>query len=128
MWAALLSAAIGIWLMAAPAVLGYPGAASVHDRIVGPLIASFGIIAVAEVTRSVRRVNSLLGAWLVLAPWILGFPTAALVNSVVSGIAVGSLSLVRGSVDERYAGGWSSLWRAERPGDRAAAPSPPGGV
>lgn len=112
MWARLINIGIGIWLMAAPAVLGYGGVASNHDRIVGPLLASFACIALWEVTRPLRWVNLLLGGWMLLAPWILGFGPTATVNSLLAGAAVAGLSLVRGTLSHRFGGGWSSLWHS----------------
>lgn len=112
MWARILNAALGIWLMAAPAVLGYAAPAEVNDRIVGPVIATFAIIAVAGATRPVRRVNTAAGAWLLVAPWILGYgATAPTVNDMVVGAVVIAASLVKGTVKDEFAGGWSSLWR-----------------
>lgn len=110
MWARILNALLGVWLMAAPAVLGYGGAAAINDRIVGPLGASFAIIAIAGVTRPVRRVNAVLGFWLLVAPWLLGYPNVAAVNSMLVGIAAFGLSFVRGTVKDEFGGGWSVLW------------------
>lgn len=100
---------LGIWLMAAPAVLGYGGAAETNDRIVGPLAASFAIIAVGEATRDVRRVNLVLAAWLLVAPWVLGYPSDATVNATLAAILLGALSFVRGRVRERFGRGWRVL-------------------
>lgn len=109
-WSRLLNAALGVWLMAAPAVLGYGAPASTNDRLIGPLAASLAIIALWEATRPVRQANTLLGAWLVIAPLILGYATAPAVNSVLVGLAMVGLSRVRGEVTGRYGGGWSVLW------------------
>ncbi len=109
MWARIANAALGIWLMAAPAVLGYGGAARTNDRIVGPIAAAFATIAIWEVTRSVRFVNVALGGWLLLAPWILGHAPAATVNSLVVGALLIGFALVRGTVEQRFGGGWSAL-------------------
>lgn len=111
MWARIANTVLGIWLMAAPAVLGYESPGSTNDRIVGPLIASFAVIAMAGATRPVRRANTALGAWLLVAPWVLGHPTAATVNSMVVGALVTAFSLVRGTVKDEFGGGWSALWR-----------------
>ncbi|HEV2147993.1 MAG TPA: SPW repeat protein [Longimicrobiaceae bacterium] len=123
MWARLGSTALGIWLMAAPAVLGYSGAAETSDRIAGPVIATFAIVAISEVTRPLRRVNTVAGVWLLLAPWLLGFPAAAAWNSVAVGVLVIGLSLVRGTVESRFGGGWRVLWTGY--GERVGAGSPP---
>lgn len=120
MWAQLSSALLGLWLMAAPAILGYGGPARTSDRIVGPLIVSFALIAAWEVTRPVRRVTLALGLWLLAAPVILGstvgYGIVASANSLVVGLLVVLLSLVRGKVDPgRFGGGWSSLWARRSP-------------
>lgn len=99
----------GVWLMVAPAALAYGGLAADHDRVVGPLLATFGCIAIWEVMRPLRRANTLLGAWLLAAPWLLDFPTTAAWNSVAVGVLVVLLSLVRGRLTHSFAGGWRSL-------------------
>lgn len=111
MWARIGNTALGIWLMAAPAVLGYAGAAGMSDRIAGPAIATFAIVAITDVTRPLRRVNTVVGVWLLLAPWLLGFPPSATWNSVIVGVLVIGMSLVRGSVESRFGGGWKMVWR-----------------
>lgn len=119
MWARILTAAIGIWLMAAPAVLGYGTPAATSDRIVGPVLAAFAITAIWEVTRALRWVGLPLGAWLVLAPFVLGYDaTAPFVSSIVSGVFVIVLTFVRGRLDERFDGGWRMVWKGDRPHPR----------
>ena len=110
MWPQLLNTALGLWLMAAPALLGYGRPASTNDHIIGPLVATFACIALWEATRSVRWVNLPLGLWLVAAPLLLGHSQAGAVNSVLCGIAIAVLSCVGGAVQQRFGGGWSALW------------------
>ncbi len=114
MWPRILNTALGIWLMAAPAVFGYEGAAATNDRIVGPLIAMAGIIAAAGATRPVRRVNTAFGAWLVIAPLLLGYAWTPAINSVVVGLCVVGLSLVRGKVSDTFGGGWSAILKSRQ--------------
>jgi general stress protein CsbA len=109
MWARFASLALGLWLMAAPAILGYGPLASDNDRIVGPLAVSVAIIAISEVTREVRWVSIPLGLWLLAAPWLLGYGLAPTINSLVVGLLLIALAFVRGAVEERFGGGWSSL-------------------
>jgi hypothetical protein len=109
MIAQLLAAALGVWLMAAPAVLGYGGAAQSIDRIIGPLIACFGVVGAANVTRDLRWVLLPLGVALAIVPWLFSYDLIAAVNSVLVGALVGALSSVRGSVDKRFGGGWLAL-------------------
>lgn len=102
---------LGVWLMAAPAVLGHSGTtAGSSDRFVGPLIASIAFVAASEIARPVRWVNVTGAIWLVVAPWVLGFPTAAAINDVLVGVAVGVLSpLGKADMKARFGGGWRAL-------------------
>lgn len=111
MWARIIVALLGVWLMAAPAVLGYAGAAATSDRIAGPIAASIAIIAMSHVMRPLRRVNTLIGVWVALAPLILDHGGPATVNAVVVGAAIVALSLFGPDYEDEFAGGWSSLWK-----------------
>ncbi|MFZ5896083.1 MAG: SPW repeat domain-containing protein [Myxococcota bacterium] len=114
MWAQLLSAVIGIWVMASPSVLGYGRPLATSDWIVGPLIASFGLIAAWEITRALRWPNVVLAAWLALSAFVVGGVASGdvLVNHIVSAILVAGFSLVRGRQRHPFAGGWRSLGKA----------------
>lgn len=122
MWPRVGSALIGVWLMAAPSVLGYGGVAATNDRIAGPTAAAIAIVAMSQVTRAFRWLNLVIGAWLLLAPWILGYPPSALASSMVSGLALAGLASLRGRVDRRYGGGWRSLVRPWRSPPEGAGP------
>lgn len=111
MWARVLSTLLGLWLMAAPAVLGYGDPARTVDRILGPIAASLAVIAMGEATRPVRHVNLVIGLLLLIAPWVLGYATVPTLNSMLAGAAMLGLSRVRGRVKERFDGGWRSVWR-----------------
>ena len=111
MWARLLNTALGLWLMAAPAVLGYGDPAQINDRIAGPLAVACAVVAIWEATRPLRRGNLAIGFWLLLAPWILGYGAAVpTVNSLVVGALLLALALVKGRVENRFGGGGSVLW------------------
>ena len=112
MWAHLVSAALGLWLMVAPALITtYSEQASTNNRIIGPLVFTFAVVSLWEITRSVRFGNTLLGAWLVIACLLLDYQGLALASNLVSGILILGLSLVRGEHrPERFGGGWMSLW------------------
>jgi uncharacterized membrane protein len=105
-WNLALSAAAGVWLMFAPSILGSTGRGADSDHLVGALVASFAVIAMAEVGRPLRFLNILLGAWLLIAPFLLaGSAVATTVNDVALGAALIVLSLRRGPVREKY-GSW----------------------
>jgi hypothetical protein len=110
MTAQYLVAAIGLWMMAAPAVLGYAGIAEAVARTAGPIITTLAVIAMSECTRGVRLANIPIGLFLMSAPLLIEQPPDAAVNGVAAGAAVVLLSRVRGQVRSRFAGGWQSLW------------------
>ena len=110
-WNLLVSAAVGLWLMASPTVFGSRGGAAHSDHIVGALVVTVAIIALADVGRAARFINVAFGAWFIAAPWLLnGATTTAAWNDVAVGIALILLSLRRGPVRERY-GTWQRFIR-----------------
>lgn len=105
-WNLAACAALGIWLMAAPAVLGIGGAAAGNDQLVGALVVTFAAIGFGESARAARLVNVPLGIWLLVAPWVLsGAPPAGRWNDLAVGLLVILLSLRRGRVESRF-GSW----------------------
>jgi SPW repeat len=89
--------------MLAPSVLGITGGAAHSNHLVGALILTVAIIALAEVGRAVRFVNVILGAWVIASPWLLGgTTTAATWNDMTVGTLVILLSFPRGPVFEQY--------------------------
>lgn len=101
-----LSTAIGIWLMFTRLTFGTSGTLADSDHVVGSLVVTFSIIALAEVGRSVRFINIPFGVWLILAPWLLdgGITPLATWNSVLCGLALIALALPRGPIKDTYAG------------------------
>lgn len=105
-WRLLVSAALGLWLMAAPAVFGTSVVAADSDHLVGALAVTTAVIAMAEVVRAGRFLNVLFGVWLIVAAWLFsGASAGARVNDAITGVAVILLSFRRGMVRERY-GTW----------------------
>lgn len=109
-WAQVLSALLGVWLMASPAVLNYAGTAGDTHRIVGPVAASFAFVAIWAHMRPLRWVNLALGFLLIAVPWVVTFPPLATANGVVVGLLLIGLAFVCGMVEGKFGGGWSSLW------------------
>ena len=116
MWSQMAAAAVGLWLMTSPSVLGFDGAARTNTLIIGPIALSMAVIAIWEIGRELRWVNVAIGAWLLVSPLILGYETEPLINSMVAGVLLIGFSLIRGTVSGKYGGGWKSLIRDEDPG------------
>ena len=114
-WAQFLGALLGLWLMVAPAVLGYDEPLSTVHRIIGPMVAAVGIVALWGHLHALSRwLHPPLGVLLVIVPPLsgvlgTGIETVALVNSLVVGPALLVLGVLGGRVTEHYGGGWSSL-------------------
>jgi hypothetical protein len=96
---------IGTWLMAVPDVLRSTGAAANSDHLVGALILTIAAVAMAEVTRAARFLNTAIGLWMLAAPWLLGgFTPAAFWNELIAGALLIAVTLPKGQIFESYAG------------------------
>ena len=116
MAAQIVNTLLGIWLMAAPAILDYNGAPADNSHIIGPVIASFATIALSGATRGVARFNIVTGGWLLMAPLFLGYEDATLVfNDIIVGIIVMVLSFSERKASHQYGGGWKSLRNSKDP-------------
>lgn len=104
-----VAVAVGVWLMVAPAVLGYTGAAETNDRIVGPVAASAAFVAAWAVTRPLRWITLPLGGWLLVAAFVLDYPAAGTVSALASGAVLVATAPIAGAEPPRFAGGWRSL-------------------
>lgn len=112
MWAQIANMVLGVWLMAAPAVIGHAATTLAKvDRAVGPTVAAISFVAVAQITRSVRWLTLPFAAGLVVVPWFLDAPTAAKLNSTVVAVAMLALAPIGRPDQRRYGNGWSTLWR-----------------
>lgn len=120
MIARFVAVASGIWLMFAPAVLGYGDPGEVNDRIFGPIGAAFAFVAIWEVVRPLRWGTLPVGIWLIVAPFLLGYTdVASVVSSVVAGVVMAATAPLGGEIKQSYGGGWKSLLPGERvPGRR----------
>jgi hypothetical protein len=106
-WNLLASAVLGVWLMAAPAVLGATGAAANVEHLAGALVVTWAVIAFGEIVRPVRLLNVLMGVGIAAAPWLLsGDNVQSRWSDVGVGVALIVLSLPRGRIHERF-GGWN---------------------
>ncbi len=110
-WNLLVSAALGLWLMAAPSSFGSGGTAAHSDHLIGALVVTTAVIALSDVGRALRFVNIAFGAWFIVAPWLLAGSTfGSTWNDMAIGLALIALSVPRGAVGERY-GGWGQFIR-----------------
>ena len=124
MAARFVNLALGIWLLAAPDLLGYEGPARISHLIVGPVVASIAVMAYAEVLRELRWLNLALGAWLVISPLLMPHEPLALVSGVMTGMAITALAVVRGPVKQNTGGGWPAVFRPKQDDERDEGGNP----
>jgi hypothetical protein len=106
-WTLVASALIRVWLMFSRLVFGTAPPLAFSDHLVGALVITVAVIAMAEVGRPLRFINVLFGAWLIIAPWLLsGGSAIAAAGGGVSGIALIALSLPRGRRSAEHYGSW----------------------
>lgn len=109
--AAAVSIAVGVWLTAAPDVLGFADpAASIH-HVLGPIAASLATVSLWRVARAALRANLVVGGLVAVSPIVGADAAAAVANAVACGIGLSALALVPIRGSDRFAGGWIVLGR-----------------
>jgi hypothetical protein len=105
-WALAASTLLGVWLMFTRLTFGTSGAMANSDHLVGALVVTISVTAMAEVARALRFVNVAFGLWLIAAPWWLGGVPSGLAGwgSAAVGLALIALSLPEGNIKNSYAG------------------------
>ena len=107
-WNMVAAAAVGVWIMAAPAALGAGGPAAGSNYLTGALVVTFSVIAWGEIARPSRLLNLPLGLWLVAASAVFAAPANLRWSNAAAGLAVAALSLRRGRVETRF-GAWNRV-------------------
>ena len=97
---------IGVWLMFTRATLGAEGPMANADHLIGALVVTTTVAAMAEVARPLRFVNMGFGMALLIMPFILEADSLQMVAGAVCGLALIAFSIRRGSIRQDY-GGWS---------------------
>ncbi|HML93022.1 NAD-dependent epimerase/dehydratase family protein [Methyloceanibacter sp.] len=106
-WTLAAICVLGVWLMFSRLIFGTEGAIADNDHLIGALLITVSVCAMAEVARPLRLLNLFLGAWLIAAPWLLsGADTVVVLNDVVVGLVAIGLSLPRGQRSTEHYGAW----------------------
>jgi hypothetical protein len=106
-WNLAVAAALGLWIMTAPAVLENVGASANSDHMVGALIVTFSVIGFSESGRAARLVLVPLGLWLFGSSYLIdGSTSLSYWNDMAVGLAIIALSIRRGRITEDY-GAWN---------------------
>jgi hypothetical protein len=107
-WNLIACMVIGVWLMFTRITLGSEGGMANADHLLGSLVLTVTVSALAEVARPLRFLNMALGTALLITPFAYGAGWLATVASLLCGAALIALSVRRGRIRNRY-GSWSRL-------------------
>jgi hypothetical protein len=106
-WNLLPAAAIGLWIMAAPAVLGTTGWAAASHHIGGAMVVTWSVVGFGEIVRPIRLLNLPIALAFVAGTWFLtGGTDLSRGHDVVVGLAIFATSLRRGRITRTF-GGWT---------------------
>lgn len=105
-WNLLLSALLGLWMMATPSVFGSVGLGADVNYVVGALTVVVSVVSLAEVTRALRYVNIVLGLWIAISAWLIwDTPPDSMISDTIVGILLIALCIPRGKIYNEY-GSW----------------------
>lgn len=107
-WTLMAATLAGAALIASPLLLGAEENLYLSDHIVGCLVITAAVTAMAEVARLARFAIAPMGAWVAISPFVFGGADGAisLLGHVVLGLALIGLSLPRGTRSEAHYGAW----------------------
>jgi nucleoside-diphosphate-sugar epimerase/uncharacterized membrane protein len=107
-WPLAISALIGAFLMFSRLVFGTDPPLADSDHLVGALVITVSVIAMAEVARPLRFLNAAFGTWLIIAPWLLegGGSIVGNIGGGLLGALLIGLSLPRGRRSDEHYGSW----------------------
>jgi uncharacterized membrane protein len=110
-WTLIACSGLGTWLMFSRLVFDTSGTLADSDHLIGALVLTVAVIALAEVARPLRFLNLAFGLWIALSPFVVpgAATTAGMVNAVVVGLLIAALSILRGRRSEHRYGGWDRL-------------------
>ncbi|WP_375207058.1 NAD-dependent epimerase/dehydratase family protein [Hyphococcus sp.] len=107
-WNLLACIAIGIWLMLTRLTLGAEGGMANADHLIGSLVVTTSVIALAETARPLRLLNIGFGLALMITPFAYGVGVMQLIMGLATGLALIVLSFRRGPIKNAY-GVWSKF-------------------
>ncbi|WP_371514836.1 SPW repeat domain-containing protein [Brevundimonas denitrificans] len=77
------------------------------DHLIGALVVTVSVIAMAEVGRPLRFLNIGFAAWLIASPWMIdGGSLAGTFSNQIVGLTILALSLPRGRRSQEHYGSW----------------------
>ena len=107
-WNLMLCLLIGIWLMFTRITLDAVGSMANADHLIGSLVITVTITALAETVRVVRFLNLFFALALLITPFLYSTTALATIASIVCGSLLFILSIPRGKICSSY-GAWDKI-------------------
>ena len=107
-WNLMLCLVVGIWLMFTRITLGSEGSMANADHLIGSLVVTITITALAETVRVLRLLNLFFAAALLITPFLYNATALATIASIACGVLLCILSIPRGKIRSSY-GTWDKL-------------------
>src|SRR5690606_12369297 len=97
---------LGIWLMLTRITLGHEGSMANWDHLVGSLVITVSVCALAEKARPARFLMIPLGGALLVTPFIFNVSGLSMAVTLETGVALIVLSIPRGAINSQF-GNWN---------------------
>lgn len=107
-WGLTASILIGLWLMFTRLTLGTEGTLANTDHLIGALVVTIAVSAMAESIRAARFLNVCLGAALVICAFVMEATWLQSGADILAGLLLIAVSIPRGPVRHSY-GSWSRV-------------------
>lgn len=101
-WNLGLTIAVGIWLMFTRPTIGASGGMANADHLIGALVVTVTVTALADVARPASFLNMGFGAALIVTAFAYGATWSGIASGIVCGLALIALSAPRGTIHNRY--------------------------
>jgi uncharacterized membrane protein len=105
----LFGAAIGLWLMASPAAIGFAGYSRADMRLTGPIVFTLSVLAVWPATRWFARLNAFAGFWLMIGGILLQAPHMLQLSNILFGAVLVALAVFPGNTARQIGNGWIGI-------------------
>lgn len=107
-WSVVLCLFIGLWLTLTRITLDSTASMANADHLIGSLLITINVIALAETARAIRFFNLFFAIALFITPFAYGASMIATVSSIICGVLLFIFTIPRGAIRRNY-GEWNKF-------------------
>ena len=111
-WREIIATGAGIAITVVPGLTGARDSGADTLHVLGPVIASVGVMTMSGALTVLRWVNVVLGAAVVAAAFVFALPAAAAILAIGAGV-VAAVASTSGGPDPHFRGRWRALSKRE---------------